>query len=171
MLIVIIVSMFQLDISRMFVAVSALPSLCVSLALLLLPESPKFLLSQGRERESLAVLRLMFRSNTGGDLSDFPVTRLLSHRLSPHILPASRLGWRQAAQECLDKARQLFSANIINITITMITINFAIQFGYYGLWLWFPELFNKLEKFHAMEPNKTLSVCEVSQTQSDLTVL
>ena len=144
-------------------AVSALPSLLVSLALLLLPESPKFLLSQGRERESLAVLRLMFSSNTGSDLSDYPVTRLISHRVSPHILPASKLGWRQAVEECLDKAGQLFSSNIINITLTMVTINFAIQFGYYGLWLWFPELFNKLERFHAMEPNKTLSVCEVSQ--------
>ena len=29
----------------------------------------------------------------------------------------------------------------------MILINFSIQFGYYGLWLWFPELFNKLELY------------------------
>ena len=101
-------------------------------------------------------------------MSDYPVSRLISHRLSPHILPASKLSWRQAAEECLDKARQLFSANIINITLTIITINFAIQFGYYGLWLWFPELFNKLEKFHALEPNKTLSVCEIVSLEMEL---
>ena len=43
----------------------------------------------------------------------------------------------------------------------MIVINFAIQFGYYGLWLWFPELFNKLEIFHKAFPNNTINVCEV----------
>jgi hypothetical protein len=44
----------------------------------------------------------------------------------------------------------------------MIVINFAIQFGYYGLWLWFPELFNKLEIFHKAFPNNTINVCEVN---------
>ena len=159
---------FKYNSWRIFVAVSAFPSMLVALALLVLPESPKFLLSKGRERESLNVLRLMFSSNTGGEMSDYPVTRLISNRLSPHILPASKVGWRQAAAECLEKARQLFSANIIYITITIITINFAIQFGYYGLWLWFPELFNKLEKFHALEPNKTLSVCEIVSLEMEL---
>ena len=145
-------------------AVSAIPSLMVSVSLIFLPESPKFLLSKGREGESLNVLRMMFSSNTGSHRSQYPVTRLVSQRVSPHIIPSTRLGWRQAVMECLDKARQLFASNIISVTLTMVTINFAIQFGYYGLWLWFPELFNKLERFYAMEPNKTLSVCEVSQS-------
>ena len=136
----------------------------VSVSLIFLPESPKFLLSKGREGESLNVLRMMFSSNTGSHRSQYPVTRLVSQRVSPHIIPSTRLGWRQAVMECLDKARQLFASNIISVTLTMVTINFAIQFGYYGLWLWFPELFNKLERFYAMEPNKTLSVCEVSQS-------
>ena len=46
-------------------AVSAVPSLLVSVSLLFLPESPKFLLSKGREGESLNVLRMMFSANTG----------------------------------------------------------------------------------------------------------
>ena len=138
----------------------------VSVSLIFLPESPKFLLSKGREGESLNVLRMMFSTNTGSHRSQYPVTRLVSQRVSPHIIPSTRLGWRQAVMECLDKARQLFASNIISVTLTMVTINFAIQFGYYGLWLWFPELFNKLERFYAMEPNKTLSVCEVSQSRS-----
>ena len=46
---------------RVFTVVSAGPSLLISLALLLLPESPKFLLCKGRPEESLAVMRKMFR--------------------------------------------------------------------------------------------------------------
>ena len=37
----------------------------VSVSLIFLPESPKFLLSKGREGESLNVLRMMFSANTG----------------------------------------------------------------------------------------------------------
>ena len=61
---------FKYNSWRIFVAVSAVPSMLVALALLALPESPKFLLSKGRERESLNVLRLMFSTNTGGEMSN-----------------------------------------------------------------------------------------------------
>ena len=43
----------------------------------------------------------------------------------------------------------------------MICINFSIQFGYYGLWLWFPELFNKLETYYKAHPTDSVSVCQV----------
>jgi hypothetical protein len=32
---------------------------------------------------------------------------------------------------------------------------------YYGLWLWFPELFNKLSVYYKLH-NETVSVCEVT---------
>ena len=35
-------------------------------------------------------------------------------------------------------------------------------FRYYGLWLWFPELFNKLDVYYKDNPNATVSVCEVT---------
>ncbi len=47
------------------------------------------------------------------------------------------------------------------VTTLMIIIYFAIQFGYYGLWLWFPELFNKLEKYYAEHPDDNVYICEV----------
>ena len=43
----------------------------------------------------------------------------------------------------------------------MLAIHFSIQFGYYGLWNWFPTLFNKLEQFHEQYPNMTKSVCDI----------
>ena len=37
-----------------------------------------------------------------------------------------------------------------------------ISSRYYGLWLWFPELFNKLDVYYTDHPNATVSVCEVT---------
>jgi len=152
---------FKYNSWRIFVAVSALPSLFVSISLFSLPESPKFLLCKGREGESLTVMRAIYCANTGEHRSGYPVTSLQSHRVSPHIVSSSSISWTQAVQDCIRTGKQLFSGTLTNITITMIIINFAIQFGYYGLWLWFPELFNKLEKYHRLHPDQTLSVCQV----------
>ena len=35
-------------------------------------------------------------------------------------------------------------------------------FRYYGLWLWFPELFNKLNIYYTENPNATAAVCDVT---------
>ena len=150
---------------RIFVALSAMPSLLVAVALVFLPESPKFLLVKGREAEALTVLRMMFAANTGLTRSEYPVDSLQSHRVSPHIVTGSseaRGGqWTRTIAEAFTSAGKLFSGSLASVTVLMVVINFAIQFGYYGLWLWFPELFNKLDKFHALNPNMTKSVCEV----------
>ena len=141
-------------------ALSALPSLLVALCLVYMPESPKYLVCRGREAEAVSVLRRMFSLNTGRPGAQFPCSSLASHR-TPHIVPAATTSWSRALAQAADSAKQLFSGSLAAVTLTMVVINFAIQFGYYGLWLWFPELFNKLEKFHVQHPNQTLSVCEV----------
>ena len=162
---------------RIFVALSALPSLLVAMALVFLPESPKFLLVKGCEAEALTVLRIMFSANSGLTRSEYAVHSLQSHRVSPHIVTGPRPGeshsgghWSRAVTEAATSAKKLFSGSLANVMVIMVVINFAIQFGYYGLWLWFPELFNKLEKFHAQHPNMTKSVCEVVslEVSSDL---
>lgn len=41
-------------------------------------------------------------------------------------------------------------------------MQFGIFTSYYTLMLWFPEIFNRFEKFEKSNPNATVSVCEVS---------
>jgi len=151
---------FQYNSWRIFVAVSALPSLLVAVALVFMPDSPRFLLCKGREDETLGVLRRIYFTNTGKDRASYPVTSLQVERVSPHIV-VQKQDWRTAVKDCLNKAEQLFSPSLFRVTCILLVINFSIQFGYYGLWLWFPELFNKLEQYHNLHPNKTVSVCEV----------
>jgi len=158
---------------RIFVALSAIPSLLVAMALVFLPESPKFLLVKGCEGEALSVLRMMFAANTGLTRSEYPVDSLQSHRVSPHIVTgpieaASGGHWTRTITEAFTSAGKLFSGSLASVTLLMVVINFAIQFGYYGLWLWFPELFNKLDKFHTLNPNMTKSVCEVVSLEVSL---
>ena len=43
-----------------------------------------------------------------------------------------------------------------------VLLGLTLSFRYYGLWLWFPELFNKLNIYHSEHPNETKTVCEIT---------
>ena len=66
-------SNFRFNSWRMFTVVCEIPSLLTAVALLFLPESPRYLLSQGEEQAALEVLRRVFSVNTGQPESMFPV--------------------------------------------------------------------------------------------------
>jgi len=152
---------FQYNSWRIFVALCALPSLLVALALLRLPESPMFLASQGQGEKAVGVLRRIHLAN-GGRAGGYPVRRL---ECGAREGKEERRGLAEAVREAITKTRQLFSASTCRLTLIMVAINFTIQFGYYGLWLWFPELFNKLELHYRQHPNATMSVCQIVDLQ------
>jgi len=62
----------------------------------------------------------------------------------------------------LDNSKQLFVSPILKFTTISITINFTFHIGYYGLMMWFPELFNRFDEYSRIRPNETASVCEVT---------
>ena len=64
---------FKYNSWRIFVAICGIPALLVAFALFTLPESPKYLLSKGRESEALKIFQNMYAKNTGLYASDYPV--------------------------------------------------------------------------------------------------
>lgn len=50
---------------RLFVVACGIPSLICSLALIKLPETPKFMFGQGNEEETIEILKTVYSWNTG----------------------------------------------------------------------------------------------------------
>ena len=50
---------------------------------------------------------------------------------------------------------------IPQLIIDLKNSNFHIYYRYYGLWLWFPELFNKLNEYYKVYPDDSKTVCEI----------
>lgn len=59
---------------RLFLGAISLPTFVIAAVTLTYPESPKFLVSQGKTDEALAVLQTIYAVNTGRDKSEFPVS-------------------------------------------------------------------------------------------------
>lgn len=136
---------------RIFVAVCTIPSLSSAFMFIFMPESPKFFLTAEKEKKAIDSLRTVNRINSRN--RPFQITRL--------ILTADKEGviqiddeeedkstwWKEGAKHVLHQTQELFGKTLLRTTIIMIIINFTLSFGYYGLWMWFPEIFARVEKY------------------------
>lgn len=59
---------------RLFLTMSGLPTLVGFGAIIFFPESPKFLMTQGRNDEAMAIFKRMFTMNTGKSPDQYPVS-------------------------------------------------------------------------------------------------
>ncbi|XP_040164600.1 synaptic vesicle glycoprotein 2B-like [Anopheles arabiensis] len=152
---------------RIFLLVCSIPSFIVAALLLYLPESPKFLLSQGKIDEALAIFRGIYVTNTGKSKDQYPVRELLIDECLREELEAVtkpiKNKYKRMLYDILDNSKQVFMSPILKFTIISITINFTFHIGYYGLMMWFPELFNRFDEFTRAHPGvEDASVCQVT---------
>jgi len=153
---------FKYNSWRIFTLLSAVPSLLVAFSLMFLPKSPKFLLSKGKHEEALQILRQMYSMNKGLPESSYPVHQLETEDISPHVMKQQeKVSAVQLVRDALNNTAKLFHRRHFRTTSIMIIINFAIQFGYYGLWLWLPQLFTKLKEYSDEHPDSGLTVCQI----------
>lgn len=138
---------------RLFVVLCSVPSLTSALLFkLLLPESPKFLMEAAREKEAIHVFRVMFELNMWGKGKDFPEFSLCTgskHRGEPEETrtrgsPSNTLAC--ILRRGLLPIKQMFKGPLRSRSIVLFIIFYCISFGYYGLWMWFPELFERMEE-------------------------
>lgn len=132
-----------------------------------LPESPKFLLSCGRFEEALAIFRGIYVTNTGNPPSMYPVKELLiDDALRAELEDVKKPiknKYKRMVVDIIDNSKQLFQSPILKFTLISVTINFTFHIGYYGLMMWFPELFNRYDLYAESHPNDTnVGVCEVT---------
>uniref|UniRef100_A0ABD2WVV1 Major facilitator superfamily (MFS) profile domain-containing protein n=1 Tax=Trichogramma kaykai TaxID=54128 RepID=A0ABD2WVV1_9HYME len=171
---------------RIFLLICAAPSFIVAGLLFLLPESPKYLLSRGRYEEALDIFRGIYAANTGkprdtysfphnpevkelilddvsATASSEPVKTRSSDVINGLAEPEKKKNkYRVMFGDIMDNSRQLFVSPILRFTVISIIINFTFHIGYYGLMMWFPELFNRFDEFHRERPGQSASVCEVT---------
>ncbi|KAH8420479.1 hypothetical protein KR009_010804, partial [Drosophila setifemur] len=74
---------------QVFVAISALPSLLSFVLFFFFPESPKFLMSKGRNQEAMDAFKFMYHLNTRKPKDSFPVSPSLDDFQQPKKLIAT----------------------------------------------------------------------------------
>lgn len=151
---------------RIFLVICSIPSLIVGVLLFYLPESPKFLLSIGRFEEALAIFRGIYVTNTGNPPEMYPVKELLIddqlRQELEEVKKPIKNKYKRMFVNIRDNSKQLFQQPILKFTVVSITINLTFHIGYYGLMMWFPELFNRFDAYSESHPGEDAGVCQVT---------
>lgn len=159
---------------RIFLLVCSVPSFLVGFLLFYLPESPKFLLMRGKKDKALAIFRGIFVTNTKKKPEEYMVYDLeVDEKLSTESAVGISGKYKRMVSGMVDHSRDLFKAPILRFTLVSITINFTFHIGYYGLMMWFPEVFNRYEEFEKTHPHEQADICAVTefvvnQTQANI---
>ncbi|EDV21361.1 uncharacterized protein TRIADDRAFT_36521, partial [Trichoplax adhaerens] len=119
---------------RIFLCIATFPCFTVALALLFLPESPRFYLEVGERRKAIKSLQTVERFNRGALRSTLHVSHIVAIRDGKIV---------STYYTVLQASKELFYQPYLRRTLILFNIWFTFSFGYYGLSLWFPELFKK----------------------------
>ncbi|KAM7361962.1 uncharacterized protein ACRADG_012823 [Cochliomyia hominivorax] len=161
---------------HVFITVTAIFPLLGSLLHALLPESPKFLMSQGRNKEALECLRSVYAINNRRPKSDYPISNLLDE--DPHkselFTQRSRLQYKQTHKTLAHKrqhARERLSEGIQQLkpmcsilylkqSSQVFCMLFCILLGLNSIRLWLPQIFVIMTEFQENEMIDS-SMCNV----------
>ncbi|XP_040019491.2 synaptic vesicle glycoprotein 2C isoform X2 [Gasterosteus aculeatus] len=156
---------------RLFVVLCSVPSLSSAILFrVLMPESPKFLMEAGREKEAIRVFQAMFKMNMWGKGKNLPEFGLCTNSKQRGEPEETRThGSRRERLACVLKKvfgpiKQMFNGSLKSRSIALLIVFYCISFGYYGLWMWFPELFERME--NGGSPCANMSVPPLLQNHS-----
>lgn len=163
---------------RLFLIVCGLPSLLCAIAMIPVPESPKYVLGQGEQFECVRILERMHRWNVSKhepplriadgiaeeDESAERRERSAAERAhgsggaASHLLKSM---WQQTAT--------LFSQANWRRTCIACTMQFGILVSSNGMYMWFPDILNRTADFVTNHPGERRGLCEIltGATMSD----
>lgn len=135
---------------QIFLAVASIPSWMGGVLVLFFPESPKFLMSKGRNEEALQVFRRIYAINHGNSGGSYPIKELIQENL-PEEKPVdistiegkvvSKPTFQRAQSEVVEKTfwvsfvedlkkmKVLFHKEFLGKSIHAYTLQFCILMG------------------------------------------
>lgn len=149
---------------RLFLIVCAIPSLMCSIGFYFLPESPKFALGQGDQEAALAILNRINRWNNGKNAEALSICELYEEaeaienrrRLAANCNSSYRLLrsiWAQIAP--------LFMKSYLRTTLLACAIQFGIFLTSNGLYMWFPDILNRVAVNMREHPDERILMCDI----------
>ncbi|KAH8416781.1 hypothetical protein KR222_004083, partial [Zaprionus bogoriensis] len=170
---------------QIFVAVTALPSILSCMLFPFFPESPKFLMSQGRNEEALEAFRFIYALNTRQPRSAFPI-KVLANEVAAKAAPTdgsgkpSEPGHKELDGEVdvesgakastatsslrsgLLQLRPLFVKPYLRLSLWVYLLNFCVLLGQNTMRLWLPQLFASIREFELLnDADTSTSICAI----------
>lgn len=158
---------------RQFLIVCAMPSLLCSISFFFLPESPKFVLASGDQAGALQILERINRWNNGKHASPLNIKELYEE--AGTITNRQQLTSDNKSNCCIIQSiwtqiKPLFMGQHLETTFVASTMQFCIFFTASGLYMWFPDIVNRVTTSRYEQPDERIGICEIiNRSQVDFT--
>ncbi|XP_058855222.1 synaptic vesicle glycoprotein 2B-like [Acipenser ruthenus] len=149
---------YQFHSWRVFVLVCTLPSISSLIGLIFMPESPRFLLENGKHDEAWMILKQVHDTNMrakGEPEKVFTVSQIKTLKQDDEFIEiqSSTGTWYQrwlvrimtVVKQVCQNILSLFSPQFRMNTLFMAVVWFTMAFSYYGLAVWFPDMIKHLQ--------------------------
>ncbi|XP_066603003.1 synaptic vesicle glycoprotein 2B-like [Prorops nasuta] len=154
---------------RIFLSLCGVPTLIGVAGLFFFPESPKFLMSQGRNEEALKVFQTIYYINTGRPVDTYPINALENEKIlsGEHQLPTQcpdtsqkKAGFREG----IGQMKLIFLPPHGLRLLLFVSIQFCGLLTMNTFRLWQPQLFTILSEFNQEDHSdlgESLTFCEI----------
>lgn len=160
---------------RLFLVVCGLPSLICGLALIKIPESPKFVLSQGKQAETIAILQRIHRINNGKLTEPLVIPSIIEELESIALRERNEQNKHDSwyiFRSMWTQTIPLFRQPNLKRTFIACTLQFGIYVTSNGMYMWFPEILNRVADFMDRNPDHYIGLCEILEiTKTNLTAV
>ncbi|CAG9580182.1 unnamed protein product [Danaus chrysippus] len=135
---------------RVFIWSWCAPGLVAALALLWLPESPRYILASSGPEKALPILAKMFAYNKNSKISNFPVERIVTGSIES----SKSSGFVGA----LKNITLLFRPPLLRCVLISHTLMFAVFMLSSGLYVWVPDILNSMLRSTSSE---SITICQI----------
>lgn len=136
---------------RIFMALCTLPAISSSILFLITPESPIWLASKSQITEAILTLKLFHPDADFKELEQYATHPAPSSYSKKHHYPLKNVLHAITDFSLFSSFSELFSPKFIRRTVVLWIVNCCTAFGFYGLSLWLPTIYTRLEA-HPDEP-------------------
>ncbi|XP_018323795.1 synaptic vesicle glycoprotein 2B [Agrilus planipennis] len=148
---------------NLFLLCCGIPGLLGGLMFYFMPESPKFLMTAGKNEEAIKVFQTIYSINTGLPKENYPVQSLVDEVKANGAV--NEIQRKESKLQTFKRGLQLMlSVFKPPYTIKLflgLTIQFGIMCGLNTLRLWLPELYATINEYQTTNPNSSASLCEM----------
>lgn len=143
---------------RLFIVGCSLLSLVSYLVFCFLPESPKFVLAQGKQAEAIEILKKVHRWNCGKNVEMEHIYELydetdLANDNSDYKKSMLRSVWFQT--------KPLFMPPHLKTTVLLCILKFIEFAGTNGVYMWIPGVLNRLATNEINHPGERIQMCDI----------
>ncbi|XP_075157932.1 synaptic vesicle glycoprotein 2B-like [Haematobia irritans] len=158
---------------KVFMAVSGVPSLLAALLLPFFPESPRFLMSQGRNKEALQTFESIYALNSGKPKTDYKVKKLVEEKAArkskedveeskfqEFIIESGKQSEKLTSSTEPNTFRILCSKPHLGLCLLVCVMQFFSLMGHNSMRLWLPQLFASINEYEMISSEAT-SMCTI----------